>query len=209
MNGTPNEVAYFNGFAFTVEQMLPLIPAWGTDKTYPHFAVPWAFAMDTPYRWTKQIASHLGGTRTGMVVSWPKRIKDAGGIRHQFHHVIDVMPTIFDAVGIPQPTMVNGIAQRRGTASAWSTAGTRRRRRALDAYDPVFRDPRQPRDLPRRLDGQHHTCRVPWEGVEGHPPVDVLNGFKWELFNLKEDPTQTNDLAAKEPERLKRCRSSG
>ena len=68
MHGTPNEVAYFNGFAFTVDQMLPLIPEWGTDKTYPHFAVPWAFAMDTPYKWTKQIASHLGGTRTGMVV---------------------------------------------------------------------------------------------------------------------------------------------
>ena len=97
MHGTPNEVAYFNGFAFTVDQMLPLIPEWGTDKTYPHFAVPWAFAMDTPYKWTKQIASHLGGTRTGMVVTWPKRITDAGGIRHQFHHVIDVMPTIFEA----------------------------------------------------------------------------------------------------------------
>ena len=111
MHGTPNEVAYFNGFAFTVEQQLPFIPIWGTDKTYPHFAVPWAFAMDTPYKWTKQVASHLGGTRTGMVVTWPKRIKDAGGIRHQFHHVIDVVPTIFEAIGIPQPTMVNGIAQ--------------------------------------------------------------------------------------------------
>ena len=77
MNGTPNEVAYFNGFAFTVEQMLPLIPVWGTDQTYNHFAVPWAFAMDTPYRWTKQVASHLGGTRTGMVMTWPKRITDA------------------------------------------------------------------------------------------------------------------------------------
>ena len=112
MNGTPNEVAYFNGVAFTVEQMLPLIPVWGTDLTYNHFAVPWAFAMDTPYRWVKQVASHLGGTRTGAVMTWPKRIKDAGGIRHQFHHVIDVVPTIFDAIGIPQPTMVNGIAQR-------------------------------------------------------------------------------------------------
>ena len=108
LNGTPNEVAYFNGFAFTVEQMLPLIPEWGNEKTYTHFAVPWAFAMDTPYKWTKQVASHLGGTRTGTVMSWPKRIKDAGGIRHQFHHVIDIIPTVFDAIGIPQPTMVNG-----------------------------------------------------------------------------------------------------
>ena len=78
MNGTPNEVGYFNGFEFTVEQMLPLIPVWGTDLTYNHFAVPWAFAMDTPYRWVKQVASHLGGTRTGMVMTWPKRITDTG-----------------------------------------------------------------------------------------------------------------------------------
>jgi arylsulfatase A-like enzyme len=112
MHGTPNEVAYFNGFEYTVEQMLPPIPAWGSDRTYSHFAVPWAFAMDTPYRWCKQIASHLGGTRTGMVVIWPNKIKDAGGIRQQFHHVIDVGPTILEALGIPQPTMVNGLAQR-------------------------------------------------------------------------------------------------
>ena len=105
--------------------MLPLIPVWGTDQTYNHMAVPWAFAMDTPYRWTKQIASHLGGTRNGMAVSWPKRITDAGGIRTQFHHVIDVVPTILEAIGIPQPTMVNGIAQRPMTASAWPTPGTR------------------------------------------------------------------------------------
>jgi arylsulfatase A-like enzyme len=112
LNGTPNEVAYFNGYAFKVEQMLPFIPVWGTDRTYNHFAVPWAFAMDMPYRWVKQIASHLGGTRTGMVMTWPNRIKDAGGMRNQFHHVIDIAPTILDAIGIPQPTMINGIAQR-------------------------------------------------------------------------------------------------
>ena len=112
MNGTPNEVAYFNGYAFTVEQMLPLIPAWGTDQTYPTSRCPGPSRWTRPIAGVKQIASHLGGTRTGMVVTWPKRIKDAGGIRNQFHHVIDVMPTILDAIGIPQPTMVNGIAQR-------------------------------------------------------------------------------------------------
>ena len=105
--------------------------------------------MDTPYKWCKQIASHLGGTRTGMVVSWPKRIKDAGGIRHQFHHVIDIIPTIFDAVGVPQPTMVNGIAQRPwdgvSMVYSWDKAGADA---PIDPHDPVFRDPRQPRDLP-------------------------------------------------------------
>ena len=203
MHGTPNEVAYFNGFAFTVDQMLPLIPEWGTDKTYPHFAVPWAFAMDTPYRWTKQIASHLGGTRTGMVVTWPKRITDAGGIRHQFHHVIDVMPTIFEAIGIPQPTMVNGIAQVPwdgiSMVYSWDKASAEAPTTRTTQYFEIFGN--------RAIyhDGWMAStipAVYPWEGVKGSPPVDVLNGFKWELFNLKEDPTQTNDLAAQEPERL-------
>jgi arylsulfatase A-like enzyme len=204
MHGTPNEVAYFNGVAFSVEQMVPFIPAWGTDRTYPHFAVPWAFAMDTPYRWVKQIASHLGGTRTGMVVTWPERIKDAGGMRHQFHHVIDVIPTILDAVDIPQPTMMNGIEQRpydgvsmvytwdKANASAPST----RRTQYFEILGnrAIYQDGWMANTIP---------AVTPWEGVAGHPPIDVMNGFKWELFNLIEDPTQTNDLAEKEPERLR------
>jgi arylsulfatase A-like enzyme len=204
MNGTPNEVAYFNGVAFSVEQMLPFIPAWGTDQTYPHFAVPWAFAMDTPYRWCKQIASHLGGTRTGTVVTWPKRIKDAGGIRHQFHHIIDVVPTILDAIGIPQPTMVNGIAQRPydgiSMVYSWDKANTDAPSTRKTQYfeilgnRAIYHDGWMANTIP---------AVTPWAGVAGHPPVDVLDGFKWELFNLVEDPTQTNDLSAKEPERLR------
>jgi arylsulfatase len=204
MNGTPNEVAYFNGVAFTVEQMLPLIPVWGTDLTYNHFAVPWAFAMDTPYRWVKQVASHLGGTRTGAVMTWPNRIKDAGGIRHQFHHVIDIVPTIFDAIGIPQPTMVNGIAQRPwdgvSMVYSWDKAGadapSTRRTQYFEILGnrAIYHDGWMANTIPPV---------TPWEGVNGAPPVDVLNGFKWELFNLKDDPTQTNDLAQQEPERLK------
>ena len=204
MNGTPNEVAYFNGFAFTVDQMLPLIPVWGTDLTYNHFAVPWAFAMDTPYRWIKQVASHLGGTRTGMVVSWPNRIKDAGGIRNQFHHVIDVAPTILEAIGIPQPTFVNGIQQRpydggsmvytwdKANANAPST----RRTQYFEIFGnrAIYHDGWMANTVP---------AVYPWEGVKGKPPVDVMNGYTWELFNLADDPTQTNDLAAKEPARLR------
>lgn len=123
LNGTPNEVAYFDGLAFTVDQMLPLIPVWSTDRINNHFAVPWALAMDTPCRWTKQVASHLGGTRTGMVVTWPKRITDRGGIRNQFHHVINIAPTILEAIGIPQPTMVSGIAQRPSDGSMKRSCG--------------------------------------------------------------------------------------
>jgi len=203
MNGTPNEVAYFNGFAFTVEQMMPMIPVWGTDRTYNHFAVPWAFAMDTPYRWIKQIASHLGGTRTGMVVSWPNRIKDAGGIRNQFHHVIDVAPTILEAIGIPQPTFVNGIQQVPydgvSMVYTWDKANTNAPSTRKTQYFEIFGN--------RAIyhDGWFASTTpavYPWEGVKGKPPVDVMNGYKWELYNLKEDPTQTNDLAAKEPQRL-------
>ena len=204
MNGTPNEVAYFNGFAFTLEQMVPLIPVWGTDRTYNHFAVPWAFAMDTPYRWIKQVASHLGGTRTGMVVSWPNRIKDAGGIRNQFHHVIDIAPTILDAIGIPQPTFVNGIQQRPydgvSMVYTWDKANVNATSTRKTQYFEIFGN--------RAIyhDGwmANTTPAVtPWEGIKGKPPVDVMNGYRWELYNLADDPTQTNDLSAKEPDRLR------
>ena len=85
---------------------------WGSDQTYPHMAVGWTWAMDTPFKWTKQVASHFGGTRQGVAISWPNRIKDAGGIRHQFHHVIDIVPTILEATGIAAPLQVDGIAQK-------------------------------------------------------------------------------------------------
>ncbi len=95
--GTPNEVAQFNGVQFPVEDQLKYFyDAWGSDRTYNHMAVPWTWAFDTPFSWTKQIASHFGGTRQGMCVSWPGHIKDLGGIRNQFHHVIDVVPTILE-----------------------------------------------------------------------------------------------------------------
>jgi arylsulfatase A-like enzyme len=204
LHGTPNEVAYFNGIAFTVEQMLPLIPVWGTDRTYNHYAVPWAFAMDTPYRWCKQVASHLGGTRTGMVMSWPNRIKDAGAIRNQFHHVIDIAPTILDAIGIPQPTMVNGIAQRPydgvSMVYTWdqsdSNGASKRKTQYFEILGnrAIYHDGWMANTIP---------AAPPWEGVNAHVPTDVLNGYQWELFNLGDDPTQTNDLAATEPERLR------
>ena len=106
-------MAQFNGLEFPVERQLKeFYDAWGTDQTYPHYAVGWAWAWDTPYQWTKQVASHFGGTRNGMAMAWPARIKDAGGIRHQFHHVIDIVPTILEAAGLPEPVTVNGVAQK-------------------------------------------------------------------------------------------------
>src|SRR3990172_2699175 len=113
LNGTPNEVAQFNSVEVPVEAQLKYFyDAWGSDQTYNHMAVGWTWAFDTPFKWTKQVASHFGGTRQGMCVSWPGHITDLGGVRNQFHHVIDVVPTILEAAGIQQPETVNGIRQR-------------------------------------------------------------------------------------------------
>ena len=130
------------------------IDHFGTPQAYNHYAVGWAHAMDTPYQWTKQVASHWGGTRNGTIVHWPNGIKAKGEIRHQFHHVIDVAPTVLEAAGLPEPTFVNGIQQTpiRGRQHAYSfdDDGAPERRE-----DPVLRDVRQPRHLPRGLDGRH------------------------------------------------------
>ncbi len=98
VNGTPNEVASFNGVTVAVRDQLPFLPFWGSERTFPHMAVGWAWAFDTHFKWTKQVASHFGGTRQGVAIAWPNRIKEAGGI--QFHDVIDIMPTILEATGI-------------------------------------------------------------------------------------------------------------
>ena len=110
--GTPNEVASLNGVEIPVDEQMKFYDAWGSDQTYPHMAVPWTWAFDTPFSWTKQIASHFGGVRQGMAISWPKVIKDKGGIRNQFHHVIDIVPTILEATGIKAPDVVDGIQQK-------------------------------------------------------------------------------------------------
>jgi arylsulfatase len=110
--GTPNELAMFNGVAVPVEAQLKLFyDDWGTDQTYNHMAVPRAWAFDAPFPWAKQVASHLGGTRQGMATSWPKAIKDKGGLRRQFHHIIDVVPTVLEAAQVRQPVVVDGIRQ--------------------------------------------------------------------------------------------------
>ena len=121
---------------------------------YNHYAVGWAHAMDTPYQWTKQVASHWGGTRNGTIVHWPNGIQAKGEVRSQFHHVIDVAPTVLDAAGLPEPTTVHGVEQRpiEGVSMRYAfddaAAGERR-------DDPVLRDVLQPRHLPRGLDGRH------------------------------------------------------
>jgi hypothetical protein len=125
--GTPNEVAAFNSVEVPVaDQLKSFYDVWGSDRTYNHMAVGWTWAFGTPYRWTKQVASHFGGTRNGMAIAWPQRIKDAGGLRHQFHHVIDVVPTILEATGVSAPATVDGIALVRQHAADQPALGPRR-----------------------------------------------------------------------------------
>jgi arylsulfatase len=203
VHGTPNEVAFFNGVEIPVEQQLPFIDAWGGDRTYPNLAVGWTWAFGTPYRWTKQVASHFGGTRNGMAISWPRRIADRGGIRHQFHHVVDVAPTILEAIGIPEPRVVNGVAQRpiEGISLLYTFD-------AADAQAPSRRRTQHFEMLGHRAiyhDGWYANTTpptLPWQS-SGHLPEDVVNGYAWELYNLEEDPTQSRNLAAEYRDRLR------
>jgi arylsulfatase len=126
MNGTPSEVAALNGIQVPVgDQLKYFYDAWGSEHTYPHMAIGWTWAFDTPFSWTKQIASHFGGVRQGTVVAWPGHIKDQGGIRNQFCHLIDIVPTLLEATGIPQPTEVDGVEQKpiEGTSFAYTFDG--------------------------------------------------------------------------------------
>src|SRR5205809_3707960 len=113
LSGTPNQYTSYNGILdFPIAEQLKFYDAWGSAGSYPHMAVAWSWAFDTPFRYTKQIASHFGGTRQGMAMSWPARIKDVGGVRNQFHHIIDIVPTILEATGVKAPETVDGIKQK-------------------------------------------------------------------------------------------------
>jgi arylsulfatase len=178
--------------------------AWGTDQTYPHYAVAWAWAWDTPYQWTKEVASHFGGTRNGMAMAWPARIKDKGGIRNQFHHVIDIVPTILEAAGLPEPVMVNGVAQRpiEGVSMAYTWGDANAPAQRVTQYFEMFGS--------RAIyhDGWIASAppiTAPWSAlsVSQPPPTDVMNAFKWELYDLGKDWTQAKDLAAEMPEKLR------
>jgi len=200
--GTPNEIAMFNGANPSVEEQLKYFyDIWGTDKTYNHMAVAWAWAFDTPFSWTKQIVSHFGGTRQGMAIAWPNVIKDKGGIRHQFHHVIDITPTILEATGIRQPEYVDGIKQSpmEGVSMMYT----------FDAKNAKARSTRTTQyfemmgDRAIYHDGWMASTKVmrePWSNTM--PKVGILD-YPWELYDLNNDWTQFTDVSAKYPEKLR------
>ena len=159
--------------------------------------------MSTPFKWMKQVASHYGGTAQGVAMSWPGHITDVGGIRRQFHHVIDIAPTILEATGLAAPELLNGIKQRPmdgvSMAYTWGKAGAEVASRRGSQYFEMLGN--------RAIyhDGWVATttpATLPWELSSATPP-DVISGYKWELYNAKEDPTQFDDLAARMPDKLK------
>jgi arylsulfatase A-like enzyme len=202
LEGTPNQMTAYNGILKLPEAELMLhYEDWGSEKTYPHMSVAWSWAFDTPFKWTKQVASHFGGTRQGMVVSWPGHITDAGGIRTQFHHMIDVVPTILEAAGIQAPATVNGIAQKpiEGLSMAYTFD-------KANANAPSKRDTQYFEMFANR--GIYHdgwyACTTPpvppW--LLGTAKLPEINDYKWELYNIADDYSQYNDIAAQNSDKL-------
>jgi arylsulfatase A-like enzyme len=203
INGTPNEFTTFNGVEVPVKDQFLWYPFWGSERTFPHFAAGWAWAMDTPFKWVKQVPSHFGGTAQGMVMSWPGHINDVGGIRRQFHHVIDIVPTILEAAGIQQPDTINGIKQIpiEGTSAVytWDKANASAPTRHTTQYFEMLGN--------RAIYNNGWVAAttpatLPWE-LNSKTPPDVITGYNWELYNVQDDPTQFNDLATKMPDKLK------
>ena len=201
MQGSLNEMATMNGINEDYKEVLKHKDDLGTWKTHNHYPIGWAHAMDTPFQWTKQIASHYGGTRNGMVISWPARIKDKDGIRSQWHHTIDIVPTILDVCGLQQPSVVNGVAQKpvEGASMAYTFG---------DAKAPSARPTQYFEMFGNR--GIYHdgwvACTTPfaapWEDVSILPKVDVISGYKWELYHVAEDFSEAVNLADQNPDKL-------
>jgi arylsulfatase len=200
--GTVFDLAAIQAINMPVDVQLKYYNVLGSDQTTPHMSVAWSWAFDTPFKWTKQVASFFGGTRQGMCISWPGHIKDVGGIRTQFHHLIDIVPTILEASGIPAPDTVDGIKQApiEGVSMAYTfdsanaNAPSKRETQYFEMFGnrAIYHDgwiavtpPPQP----------------PW--LMGMAELPPLNEYKWELYNIADDYSENNDLAAQNPDKLK------
>lgn len=197
MNGTFNEYTFINQIPESVEDQLKHLDAWGGPQTYPHMAAGWAIAGDTPFTWAKQVASDFGGTRVGMVVHWPERIKGDGQVRSQFSHVIDVVPTILEAAGLPEPKTVNGFKQVPIQGKS-----------LISSFENPAAPPHRPTQYfemigNRALYHEGWYARVihkaPWE----YQPRATLENDIWELYDTTQDFSLVNDLSGKHPDKLK------
>ncbi len=199
LEGTFNELKALNGIPETTEDVLPHLDDIGSPEAFNHYPVGWAHAMNCPYQWTKQVASHWGGTRNGTVVHWPNGIKAKGQIREQFHHVIDVVPTILDVADLPEPYMVNGIAQKpiEGVSMAYTFEDAKAPDRHTTQYFEMFGN----RGIYHDGWSAVTKHRTPW--IMGAGQQIALADDRWELYNTMEDWSQANDLAASMPEKLR------
>jgi arylsulfatase A-like enzyme len=198
LDGAVNELAGFNAVFEPVESALKVVDELGGPKHYNHFPAGWAWAVDTPFQWTKQIASHFGGTRNPAVISWPAKLKEKGGVRTQFHHVIDIMPTVLEAAGVRAPDSLNGIAQKpvEGVSLLYTLTDAKAPdRRKSQVFELVSN-----RGMYQNGWMASSMAYSPWEAFrKGFDP----NTAKWELYNIDEDFSQANDLAAQQPEKLR------
>ncbi|SCY90556.1 arylsulfatase [Desulfoluna spongiiphila] len=194
--GMYNEMTYFNNVTEKVEDLLPLIDEWGGPQTFPHMAAGWAVAFDSPFMWTKQVASDFGGTRNGMTVHWPNGIKEKGGLRRQFSHVIDIAPTILEAAGLPEPKSVNGTPQTpmEGTSMLYSFNDAGAKERHTTQYFEMFGN----RAIYHEGWFARTIHRAPWMAVNMPP----LESDTWELFNVQRDFSLAKNLADKYPKKV-------
>ena len=200
--GTVFDMAAISAINMPVDAQLKYYNVLGSDLTTPHMAVAWSWAFDTPFKWTKQVASFFGGTRQGMCISWPGHIKDVGGIRSQFHHMIDIVPTILEVSGIPAPESVDGIKQApiEGVSMAYTFD-------SANANAPSKRETQYFEMFGNRALYHNGWIAVtpppqpPW--LMGTAPMPPLADYKWELYNIADDFSENNDLAAQNPDKLK------
>jgi arylsulfatase len=201
--GTPNEVAFFNGISVPVETQMKWYDVWGTEETYNHMSAGWSWAFDTPFTWFKQNASKLGGIRQGMCISWPDKIKDKGGLRDQFCHVIDVVPTLLEVSGIPAPEYVDGIKQAPIEGISFAYTFDEANAKAVSEHKTQYFE----------MMGQwalYHegwllstkVNRAPWEAY-GVANADPLNNQVLELYDLNTDFSQSNNIAKENPDKVK------
>ena len=202
MQGTTNEVTG-QVAPESLEFLVSMIDQLGSDRTRNHYPIGWAHAMDAPFQWTKQVASHFGGTRNGLVISWPKRIKVGGEIRSQFHHVIDIVPTVLEAAGIQPPLRLNGTPQKplEGVSMVYTfNDGKTPTRHTIQYFEmtanrALYHDGWIASTTPARL---------PWETIGRAPDPD---DYQWELYNLADDFSQAKNVAKENPEKLRDLQS--
>ena len=201
--GTVFDMAAIQAVDMPVDLQLKFYNVLGSDLTTPHMSVAWSWAFDTPFKWTKQVASFFGGTRQGMAISWPGHIKDVGGIRSQFHHIIDIVPTILEAAGIQAPETVDGIKQApiEGVSMAYTfdsanaNAPSKRQTQYFEMFGnrALYHDGWIAATVPPQPPWLMGTAKMP----------DLMTGYKWELYNIADDYSENNDLAAQHPDKLK------